>query len=84
MINCPTTSGWTVDSLVGFFENKGINKFAYAIYVDQDESYCLVKEGDEWLIYYSERGRRNHLGWGKNEAQALNLLKVFVLEGCQT
>lgn len=79
MIDRPSTSGWTVDSIVAFFGRRGISKDAYSIYADQNESYCLVKEGNEWLVYYSERGVRNHLGWAKNEPQALDVLKVFVL-----
>lgn len=82
MLNRPSTSGWTVESLVAFFGRRGIPEDACSIYSDKDESYCLVKEGEEWLVYYSERGVRNHLGWGKNESQALDILKLFVLEGC--
>ena len=80
MIDRPSTSGWTVDSLVAFFGRRGVPDDAYSIYADRNESYCLVKEGDEWLVYYSERGNRNHLGWAKNEHQALDVLKVFVLQ----
>jgi hypothetical protein len=82
MLDRPNTSGWTVESLLAFFGRRGIPNAAYSIYAEQNESYCLVKEGEEWLVYYSEHGVRNHLGWGKNEPQALDLLKVFVLEGC--
>jgi len=81
MIENPDTVGWSVEKLVAFFGRLGIPQNAYSIYSDQDESYCVVREGNEWLIYYSERGHRNHLGWGKSESQALNLLKLFVLEG---
>jgi hypothetical protein len=82
MIDKPSISGWTVSELRAFFDRKGIPPNAYAIYADVDESYCLAQEGNEWLVYYSERGNRNHLGWGKTESQALNILKLFVLEGC--
>lgn len=81
MIDKPDVSGWTVSELVAFFDRKGIPRDAYSIYADADESHCLVQEGKEWLVYYSERGNRNHLGWGKTESQALNILKLFVLEG---
>lgn len=82
MIENPSVSGWTVSELRAFFDRNGIPRNAYAIYADADEAYCLAQEGNEWLVYYSERGSRNHLGWGKNESQALNILKFFVLEGC--
>lgn len=83
MIDKLNVSGWTVSELLAFFDRKSVPRDAYAIYADADESYCLVQEGNEWLVYYSERGSRNHLGWGKTEAQALNILKLFVLEGCR-
>jgi hypothetical protein len=73
--------GWTADQLRDFLDRRGIPRAAYSIGGDQNESYCLVREGAEWLVYYSERGQRNELGWGKTESQALNLLKLFVLEG---
>lgn len=84
MIENADSTGWSVEELIAFFDRLEIPKNAYSIYSNQDESYCVVREGSEWLIYYSERGRRNHLGWGKNESQALNLLKLFVLEGVKT
>ena len=36
--------------------------------------------GAEWLVYYSERGHVSALAWGKTEAQALNVLKLYLLE----
>lgn len=33
------------------------------------------------LVYYSERGQRNHLDWGKTEHQGLNLLQLFLRDG---
>ena len=81
MLDKQNVSGWTVSELVAFFERQEIPHDAYSIYADADESHCLVRDGKEWLVYYSERGIRNHLGWGKTESQALNILKLFVLEG---
>jgi len=71
---------WTPQELVVFLDGKGIPHSSYSIGADRDETLCVVREGSEWLVYYSERGQRNHLGWGKTEAQALDLLKLFVLE----
>jgi hypothetical protein len=34
----------------------------------------------EWRIYYSESGMKNELAWVKNEEQAINILKLFLLE----
>jgi hypothetical protein len=71
---------WTPQELIAFLERKGITPSAYSIDADRDDALCLVREGSEWLVYYSERGQRNQLGWGKTEAQGLNLLKLFLLE----
>lgn len=71
---------WTTDKLKSFLDSKGIPPSAYSFFADQDESYCLAKVGNEWLVYYSERGNRNDLAWGKSEAQALDVLKLYLLE----
>ncbi len=71
---------WTLEELVAFLDRKGINHSSYALYDDKDEAYCLGKSGSEWVVYYSERGKKNELGWGKSESQALNILKLFLLE----
>lgn len=31
----------------------------YSLYGDRDETYCLLREADAWVVYYSERGKRN-------------------------
>jgi hypothetical protein len=71
---------WTIDLLVEFLDRKNIPRASYSFYKDKDESYCIDKIGNEWLVYYSERGTRNELGWAKNEAQALNILKLYLLQ----
>ena len=75
---------WTVDQLLSFLDRKNIPADAYSFYKDKDkdkdEAFCIEKVGDEWLVYYSERGAKNELGWAKSEGQALNLLKLFLLE----
>lgn len=71
---------WTKVDLVAFLDRKSIPRSTYSLDGDRDDAICLAVEGDEWLVYYSERGSRNHLGWGKTEAQALNIMKLFALE----
>ncbi|NHR08734.1 hypothetical protein HA052_26455 [Chromobacterium haemolyticum] len=71
---------WTQQELIEFCNRKNIPLDAYSFYKDQDDSFCLEKIGGEWLIYYSERGSKNELAWAKSEAQALNILKLFLLE----
>jgi hypothetical protein len=71
---------WTQQRLVDFCNRKNIDPESYSFYKDKDEAYCLDNVGGEWLIYYSERGVKNELAWAKSEAQALNILKLFLLE----
>lgn len=71
---------WTQQMLVDFCNRKHIDPSSYSLYKDKDEAYCLDQVGGEWLIYYSERGNKNELAWGKSESQALNILKLFLLE----
>jgi hypothetical protein len=71
---------WTTNALKVFLDEKGIPQNAYSLYADRDEAYCLDKVGSEWLVYYSERGNRSELAWGKSEAQALDVLKLYLLE----
>lgn len=71
---------WTTQELVEFLKKKMIPADSYSFYSAKDDAFCLDKVGEEWLVYYSERGARNELGWAKSEAQALNLMKLFLLE----
>ena len=71
----------TVSELIGFFQREGILDDAYSLYADKDDAYCLIRQENEWLVYFSERGCRYELGWGKTEPQGLNLLRIFVLNG---
>ncbi|SDY89791.1 MULTISPECIES: hypothetical protein [Collimonas] len=74
---------WTKQELIDFCIRKNIPAESYSLYADKDEAFCLDKFGEEWRIYYSERGQKNELAWAKNEAQALNILKLFLLEACK-
>lgn len=71
---------WTQQQLIDFCNRKNIDPGSYSFYKDKDEAYCLDNVGGEWLIYYSERGVKNELAWAKSEGQALNILKLFLLE----
>lgn len=71
---------WTIQQFIDFCNRENIDPESYSFYKDKDEAYCLDIVGGEWLIYYSERGTKNELAWAKNEAQGLNILKLFLLE----
>ena len=71
---------WTEQELIDFLNRKNIPTDSYSLYREKDDAFCLEKIGDEWLVYYFERGAKNELAWGKTLAQALNVLKLFLLE----
>lgn len=75
---------WTQQQLTELCDRKNISREFYSFCSDKDEAYCLDKIKNEWLIYYLERGRRNELAWAKNEAQALKILKLFLLDENKT
>lgn len=72
--------GWTKEQLAGFFDRANIRPDSYSLSGDKDEAYCITQVGHEWVVYYCERGMRNELAWGKTESQALDVLKLHLLE----
>lgn len=71
---------WTIDLLEDFFSGNGVNPSAYSFYSVKEDTFCILKKGDFWKVVYVERGTPRDLGFGDNESQALNLLKLFVME----
>lgn len=72
--------GWTTQELSVFLRKRNVPESAYSFGGDKDDAYCIRRVGAEWLVYYSERGHANELAWGKTEAQALDVLKLYLLE----
>jgi hypothetical protein len=71
---------WTIDLLENFFSRNGVQPSAYGIYLVKEDAFCILKEESLWKIVYVERGALRVLGFADNESQALNLLKLFVME----
>ncbi|HEY0894331.1 MAG TPA: hypothetical protein VGE32_14820 [Cellvibrio sp.] len=71
---------WTTDLLEKFFNNNGVSPTAYAFYSTKEDAFSILRDKDLWRIVYMERGVENVLGFAVSESQALNLLKLFVLE----
>ena len=71
---------WDVDKLKQYFARQGIPEHYFGLYEDKDDAFCIAKEGGEWLVYFSERGERRELGWGKKETQGLDILRLYVIE----
>jgi hypothetical protein len=56
------------------FERLGVRRNAYGIGLERDDAYCLLRDGDEWLVFYSERGRRNDVRrYAEKEAACADL-----------
>ena len=71
---------WTIDKLRQYFKDQKIPDDYFGLYQDKDDAFCIEKCGDEWLVYFSERGKKRELGWGKAESQALDILRLYVIE----
>lgn len=57
----------------------GVPRSMYTIGGDADEAYCLVLDGANWLVYYSERGNKNDLRIHVRESDACSDLMKRVL-----
>ena len=71
---------WTTDLLEKFFNKNGVSPTAYAFYSTKEDAFSILRDKDLWRIVYMERGVENVLGFAVSESQALNLLKLFVME----
>jgi hypothetical protein len=74
---------WTTTEVASFLAWKNVPADAYSFYAQRDDAICLDKIDDEWLVYFSERGTRRELAWADSEAQALDYLRLIVLEAHQ-
>ena len=62
------------------FRNKKIPDGGYSLMYDpsdheNDDSFCLKQEGDVWVIYYFQQGRREDFAWAKSEDRAFAVLE---------
>jgi hypothetical protein len=55
---------------------------AYSLGREANESYCIVSDGGQWRIFYSERGHRNNEKVFSNEGRACQyFLEVLLGDG---
>ena len=71
---------WTTTEVGQFLAARNVSASTYSFYAQRDGAICLDKIEDEWLVYYCEHGLRRELAWARSEAQALDYLRLFVLE----
>lgn len=53
--------------------NKNIHPDAVSIGIgipSETEKYCILKEGEVWEVYYSERGHKRNIAQFQNENEA--------------
>lgn len=60
----------TISLLAGLLDRMGAPTGAYSIGSVRNESYCLVREHQDWLVFYSERGARNDERAFRSEPEA--------------
>ena len=64
-------------------KKSGVPKDCYSIMKGglPNEALCLTAEGDNWIVYYNERGKRTGLTTFKSESEACiyfyNKLKIY-------
>jgi hypothetical protein len=67
------------EAVRALLETLNIAYSVYSIGLDEDQAYCLVASGGEWVVYYSERGHRNSAQSFSNESDACEELLRRVL-----
>ncbi len=61
MGNTGNTKSSNLDSLDQELIKLGVPKNYYSLGREKNERTCVIKEDDEWLVYYFERGSREDL-----------------------
>jgi len=69
----------TLDELDSAFQRLNVPPSAYSLGLDENESYCLVRQPDGWHVYYSERGKKNSEDIFASESAACAALLERVL-----
>ena len=69
----------TLKTLGNVLESQGIRPDAYCLTGGSpNESYCIDRDGDDWLVYYSERGLRSDLRRFGTESDACSHLQALL------
>jgi len=68
-----------VDDLEAHFKASGIPSYAYSLRGGlHDETLCLEHLGDQWHIYYCEKGQKNTVDqYEKEEAACLRFREMI-------
>ena len=70
----------TLNTLSDLLNSRGVDPDAYSLSGGlPNESYCIDRDGTDWLVYYSERGLRSGLQRFNTESDACShLLSVLI------
>lgn len=58
--------------IIDFFKKNNIPKNSYSIDEVNNETLCLIKENEKWIIFYSEKGGRTDPEYFDDEESACN------------
>ncbi len=61
-----------IDELINKLKSEPLLEKEYCIGDFDDNRECIMKENDEWIIFFYERGSRNLLKKFTNEEEACN------------
>jgi hypothetical protein len=70
----------TVDQLGGLFRRHGVPDYYYVLdgSLGAGECYGIEKADRDWVVYYSERGRKNALDRVASEDAACRLMIKYI------
>ncbi len=72
--------GLTRDSLAELLNERGVNPSAYCLTGGlPNESYCIDRDGSDWVVYYCEKGLRSGIERFENESDACSRLVTILM-----
>ena len=75
----------TLNTLSDLLKSRGIHSDAYSLPGGlPNESYCIDRDGTDWLVYYSERGLRSGLQRFNTESDACSHLLSILIRDATT
>ncbi|MFC7449719.1 hypothetical protein [Rhodococcus daqingensis] len=61
-----------------YLDDLGFGERDYAIGHDADDRFCLVRDGDKWVVYFSERGSRwDDVSFDSEKVACMFMLGLF-------
>lgn len=68
----------SVELLQSYLDKLGFSERDYAIGRDDEDKLCMVHEGDEWIVFFSERGSRwDDVSFSSEKVACMYFLGLF-------